>query len=175
MSCISPLYNGFNGFYCSVKPISDVPAPLVDAIPELGWEPLSPEEFHMTVAYNDSASVPREVVETWLANNRLDKNTVFRAASIGTPQWWENGGKVYVGLILYSPDLFGLHESLKSLGVTSSFPSYKCHITYGKFRNIPPALVADRLFMNEFVKQSVKAAVPNIIEASLLEITNAKD
>lgn len=174
-SIVDIMYTGLNGLYAAVSPITDVPAPVIDAPPELGWDPLNAGEFHITVAYNASVQIPRERVEEWVTANRLEENTVFRAATLGNPQWWVNDGKVYLGIEAYSPELFGVHEALKGLGVTSSFPTYKCHLTYGKWRGIPEALTRDRLFMNQFVNQAVKVVVPNIIETSLLKITNAKD
>lgn len=174
MSCVDIAYTGQHGLYASVRPITDVPAPVVTAPHGLGWDPLPAPEFHITVAYNATVQIPRERVEEWVRANRVEETTVFKAAAIGNPQWWVNEGKVYLGIEAYSPELFGLHESLKAFGVTSSFPAYKCHLTYGKWRGIPEGLTRDRIFMNEFVKQSVKAEVPNIIETSLLKITNAK-
>lgn len=174
MSCVDIMYTGVDGFYASVRPLTDVPPPVITAPPELGWEPLPASEFHMTVAYNATAQITRERAEEWVRNSRVEESTVFRAAALAQPQWWVNEGKVYLGAELYSPELFGLHESLKAFGVTSSFPTYKCHLTYGKWRGIPEAMTRDRIFMNEFVKRMVSAAVPNIIETSLLKITNAK-
>lgn len=174
MSCIDILYTGTEGLYCSVKPISDVPVPEILAPAELEWDPVHAADFHATIAYNSTCAIPREAVEAWLESQGITEQHIFRAASIGTPQWWENDGKVYVGVEMYSPELFGLNESLKALGATSSYPSYKCHLTYGCWRGIPPGLVLDRLFMNEFVKTMVRVQVPNIIEFSLLNISNAK-
>lgn len=175
MSCINVTYTGEQGLYCEVKPITDVQAPVVTSPEGLEWDPVPSVDFHATVGFDIGARIDRETLEKWLYASRLEKNTTFTAASLGAPQWWENGGKVYLGVELYSTDLFGLHESLKGLGVRSSYPTYKCHLTFGRWRAFPQELILDRLFMNEFVKTMVSVQIPNIIEFSLLNITNAEN
>lgn len=175
MSCIRPLYTGADGLYCAVYPITDVPPPVITSPAELEWDPVPPGEYHATICYDASARVSREQVEKWLERNGIGENSVYAASTLPTPQWWVNGGKVYLGAEMYSPALFGLHTQTKSMGVTSSYPDYKCHLTYGCWRGIPPALHLDRMFMNNFVKTMVQSQVPNIIEFSLLRIENAKN
>lgn len=88
MSCVDISYAGHHGLYASVRPITDVPSPIVTAPPELGWDPLPAPGFHITVAYNAGVQIPRERVEEWVRANRVEENTVFRAATLGNP----NGG-----------------------------------------------------------------------------------
>ena len=172
MGCINSLYSGREGLYACVTPITEIAPPRVTSPGVFQYEALQPSEYHITVAHDESATVSRDALQTFLERNCIDEQTVWRSGAAGKVQWWENGGKVYVGIHFYSPDLFLLHESVKQLGVKSDFPDYMCHLTFGRWRDIPERLRSDRVFMNDFVNTYVTADIPNIIETSLLEFQN---
>lgn len=175
MSSLSILYSPAGGIYGSVKPITDVPPPVVTDTPGISWEPLPQGEFHATVCYDRDTTPSAEVITAWLARRGVDDRTVWRAHPASTVQHWVNAGKLYLGLELYSPELFAFQEdALASLGIKRSFPTYKCHITFGKWRGLDAlGLLDDRVFLNDFVSGSVSASIPASIELSLLDIRNA--
>lgn len=187
-------YDGKTGLYACLTPTVLPPKPTITTINRLPivWHGLEQEEYHVTVVYDDSATVSREDLESWIFVSSSIPNIedpsawkasdaasrprpALRAATVSKVLWWTAKDSVYVGLELYCPEAFALHEEMKAtLGVKSSFPSYKCHLTYGRWKNFPPSLVADIVFMNDFVSRAVSAEVPPILELSSLEIKNAK-
>lgn len=172
---IDLLYQPEGGIYSRVVPISDVPPPVVLETPGIVWDPLPPSEYHATVCYDREARVPVGELMAWLTRRGLTPESSWRAHPASTLQHWSNGGKLYLGLELYSPELFALQEDvLASLGIKRSFPTYKCHITFGKWRGLDAlGLLDNRVFCNDFVTATAKGVIPASIELSMLRFENA--
>lgn len=175
MSCISATYNEQPGVYVSVRPVSSIVVPEV-VVPEwLTFKPVPVEDLHITLAYNVDAKPSRVEVAQWLATNCVEEFTSWRAAALPTVQSWFNQERLYIGLEFYSPELFSLHESIKaSLKVDSSYPDYKCHMTFGSYRGIPEAVAKDPAFVTNFLRAYVGPANNNVVELALLRFANAE-
>ncbi len=174
MSVVATIYNS-KGLYGSVKPITGIPQ--IKVFREEGWEADAPNDYHCTICYDQSAMIPRESIDVMATRARVDDVTVFRAFPAGGLQAWSNDGKLYVGIEMYSPELFALREHIqKTLDVKSSFDIYKCHITLGKFRGFPEAMLQDLQACRQFVASNVslEAPLPGLIELSYLRFEDAK-
>lgn len=175
MNPIDLLYQPEGGLYGRVLPITDVPPPVVQETPGIVWDPLSPAEYHATVCYDREARVPLGEIAAFLERRGVTTETTWRAHPASTLQHWANDGKLYLGLELYSPELFAFQEDvLASLKIKRSFPTYKCHITLGKWRGLDAlGLLDNRVFCNDFVTATAKGVIPASIELSMLRFENA--
>ena len=174
MSVVATVYES-NGLYGSLKPITAIPR--IKVFREDGWEADAPNDYHCTICYDQNAMIPRESIDVMATRARVDEVTVFRAFPAGGLQALSNDGKLYVGIEMYSPELFSLREHIQTtLNVKSSFDIYKCHITLGKFRGFPEAMLQDLQACRQFVASNVslEAPPPGLIELSYLRFEDAK-
>lgn len=174
MSCIDPSYDGSRGVYCSVRPTTEVIVPEVIVPASLQFKPVDRDSLHVTLAANSESSPSRGELVDWLVKRSVTEETTWKAAAVAGVASWVAQERLYIGLEFYSPDLFSIHEDIKSsLSVSTDFPVYKCHMTFGSFRGLPAALLNDKVFTDDFVQAFVGPAPNNIIELSQLRFKNA--
>lgn len=126
-------YTGTKGICANVSPVSNLELKYEVKTTDYNFVPTL--DIHSTIVYSLSQTPPTpQKLNEILESLNVDSTNIFTAYPIQRLEFWEAKGKLYCGLVFYSPDLFMFREKLQKMGnFKSTYDEYKCHLTVGYF------------------------------------------